>query len=92
MANLTTRERVKLLMGIKDGSQDTKIDAVIAIVSAAAETYCGRKFLTADYEDEIHNGGGEYLRVNEFPIISISSITEDGKALSSEEYTVFPDF
>lgn len=75
---LTTTADIKTMLGITAG---TGSDAMIALIKAQVEawvkTYCGRDFLAADYVEYYDGDGGAHLRVNQRPIISVSSIYTD---------------
>ena len=60
---------------------------LITAASVAVEKYCGREF-TQSSVTEYHNGKGlPRLWLRKLPVVSISSLTVNGSALASTDYT-----
>lgn len=101
--NLTTKERVKVLLAIDAGSttQDDRIDAEIASVSAAVETHLGRHVQSGSKRTEVYHlpRGWRLLSLRGSPIVSVSTVrvstTRDFSASellnANEQYIVEPE-
>jgi len=48
----------------------------------------GRTILTASYTDDVYDGGKKSVILRNFPVTVISSITVDGAALGTSDYTL----
>lgn len=57
---LTTKERIKSRLTITVASFDTLLDNLILSVTARIEQFCERRFIQAEYNDEIHDGSDTY--------------------------------
>lgn len=73
--DLITLAEYKAYMGITTPTQDNQIKSIIPKVTAFIKNYCRRTFI--DYvndakEEYLH--GGRFLHLEEFPILSISSV------------------
>jgi hypothetical protein len=77
---LTTKERIKTRLGIEAATFDTIITYLILAVTARIEQACGRRFIQAEYNNEMHDGSDLYgsnrfiLIVQNAPIQVIESI------------------
>jgi hypothetical protein len=58
-----------------DTKDDDRINVIIDQVTDMVESYCGRKFAAADYE-EYHDGGYASIFVTNFPILNLASVEE----------------
>ena len=72
---------------------DTLLESLIDAISARAETYCNRKFITRTYTAEVYDGNNEeYLILKQWPIVSVTSITEDDNSLTlTTDYQIIND-
>jgi len=96
MANpvdLTTVADVKAYDGsIQGNSADTLLERLITAASTFAETYCGRNFHAADFE-EVYEGTGTYrLMLHNYPVISVSGVSVNGLAWASTTLGTQPGF
>jgi hypothetical protein len=76
-----------------DAARDAVLNRYIAASSQQLETYCNRRFAAETIEDRffpprdppfrIAVGGADPLQLSRWPIISIASVTENGKALAA---------
>lgn len=66
----------------------TVLEGLINACSTAIENYCGRKFKEQSFEEEYDGTGKSYILLEQFPVISISSISIDDVVLDSSEYKV----
>lgn len=84
---LTTLADVKAVAGITDTTQDTRLEYLINAVSAQIAGYCDRVFTRSTYTLETHTGTNrQSLSLRQWPIVSVSSILEDGTTLPVTEY------
>jgi hypothetical protein len=76
MANLITRARALYNLNnlSTTAAENTTLDALIAAVSAAIERWCGRSFVSAQY-DELYDGCSDAdLMLEQFPILSVDRV------------------
>lgn len=71
------------------GPDDTVVQRIIDELTAMIEGYLGRNLRDGDYEETLYRQQGRHLTLSVWPVTSITSITEDGVALS--EYQLVPD-
>ena len=82
---LTSLARVKEFLNISGSTDDDRINTLIAAVSAEIQGAIGRKIIQATVTDErVDSIGDHVIGVNEYPIISVSSLSEDGTALTED--------
>jgi len=84
MAILTVNE-FKTLAEITSDADDQLIEFSIAQAQGMAEAYCGRRF---DEEPitEKHDGGGYYIELSQWPVVSISEVKEYDTVLDASDY------
>jgi len=80
---LTTLADVKVYLGLTSTNDDPVITSLINAASAFADRYCGRKFLTALYNEVYDGPGCQHTRlwVRNTPITAISSLVVLGQAI-----------
>jgi len=79
---LTSLARVKQFLGIDGSTDDDRLNTLIAAVSAEIQGSIRRKIIQATATDEKIDSVGDFrVSVREYPIISVSSLTENGTAL-----------
>jgi len=79
---LTTLARVKQFLDITASGDDDLINNLIASVSAEVQGWLDRAIIQATATDErLDSIGDSKLHTHYFPIISVSSLTENGSAL-----------
>lgn len=79
---LTTSARVKRYLGITASTWDTLLNELITSVSEEVQTRLGLRILvTASTGEKIDSVGNKTLPVAHYPIVSITSVSEDGTAL-----------
>ena len=89
--SLTSQERVKRYLNIEDTKWDAVIDEEIDAVSQGIVDYCGRTFLAEDLTASIDGDGTAELQLR-FPIISITSILNNGTAVVvTTNYEMYSD-
>lgn len=74
---LTTTANLKTLLGISSTSQDSLLALIKASVEQFAKTYTGRDLLVTAYTEYYDGDDGAILRVNQHPIVSVTSIHTD---------------
>ncbi|MGJ4888949.1 head-tail connector protein [Bradyrhizobium sp. HKCCYLRH3099] len=89
--DLTTLEVVKQELDVTDGARDELLKRYIGSASGAAAQYCNRKFQQETIRDEVWpeqdphpwvlNGSFDVLQLSRWPVVSVSSVTENGTAL-----------
>jgi uncharacterized phiE125 gp8 family phage protein len=73
----------KIEINVSTTDHDEFITRAINNATAAIEKYCARRFASTTYTAERHNGTGtKFLYLNHKPIISVSSVTVDGDAVT----------
>jgi len=80
---------MKTYLGIADTSSDVFLTEQLDIVSEAIEHYCRRKFDVINYAQTFYNWDypiKNRLDLFMFPMISLTSIVEDGDILATTEY------
>jgi hypothetical protein len=96
MADLTTQAKVKSVLGIPTAvtEHDGLIDILIDVVDTEVLGYVGMSTLTqqtiTEYHDILDNTENQ-IRLQNFPASSITSIENDGTALTSSQYYLDED-
>lgn len=89
---LTTLERMKLMLGLSD-TPDQRTDEIIELLinraSAWVERQIGRHLGKHEYHEWHKADGQQELVVDEYPIVSVEFVKEEGKLVdpSSYDYT-----
>jgi hypothetical protein len=84
MTDLIDLDCYKEYKNIKSTDRDGKLQSLITQISALVENYCNRKFITYSNAQtakvEWHDGKTNLVYLNEFPVISVTSVTtsDDG--------------
>lgn len=79
--DLTTLGAAKQWMGLTDSTQDQQISRLITVYSQAAVSYIGRDLVKRTITETVDGPGGNTLVVKNYPIISISGLTIDGRSI-----------
>ena len=89
--DLTDLATVKVELGISGTAQDAQLDHYITAASLAAAQYCNRVFPAETVQDRfdltfprMRYGGDGKLQLSRWPVISVTSITENGVVLVAE--------
>jgi hypothetical protein len=87
----TTVEALKEYLNISssDSSKDALFEVLIDSCTGAAEKYLGRYIVAREISQEPHDFDGlktKYLQLEQYPVISISQIMQDGAQVPSELY------
>ncbi len=89
--DLTTLANVKAELSITNGASDDILSRYISSASLAAENYCNRVFAVETVSEQflsnhlsrIHGGHRrEVLQLARFPLVTVTSVTEDDTALT----------
>lgn len=79
---LTSLVRLKRFLGITGSDDDTLLNELISSVSDEIQVWLGlRILLTTSTDEPVDSIGTETLALDQFPIVSFSSLTENGTAL-----------
>lgn len=85
---LSTVERLQVELGATSEPQASQVAGVLAEASAAVETHCSRTFARETVREtlRLRSAHGGAIRLQRSPIASIASITEDGAAVTADDY------
>lgn len=75
--SLTSKENVKLLLGISGTDQDTLLDYLIAEADVIIEGYLGRRIEQETFTEYYSGTGDDRLWLHNTPVASITSIHQD---------------
>lgn len=92
---LCTLADTKTLLQISssDTSHDAILNLLILVVSQQVESYCNRIFGATNYTDNLPPSMNQNLQLLDFPINSVTSITQQGNALTVDvDYFLYPQF
>lgn len=79
---LSTLENLKTIAGVSGTSQDTALTLILKAASAQVETYCSRRFGLRTTTETLAGTGRTDLLVSVWPIVSVTSVTVDGNAVT----------
>lgn len=82
---LTTLNNVKTVTGVSGSAYDDLLSLLINRTSMAVKTYLARQLARATRIEEIAPSARQLLLLNEWPILSVTSITCDGIALVKDQ-------
>lgn len=76
MANLITLDDYKTYKGINSTNEDSKVSAIIPLVSDFVKTFCNRSFIDYVSTEKVEwfSGNSASILVKEIPIISVSTV------------------
>jgi len=86
---LDTLANVKTRLGITDSTDDVFLQQQLDMISDVIESYCRRKFITADYRQTFYKEdqpATSRMSLYHFPAQEITSIEEDEVTLDAENY------
>jgi hypothetical protein len=69
-------------------ANENEIRRFIDASTDLAETYVGQVLGRRTYTDELYDGGAEFIRIRNPKAISITSVTENGMAVSASNYVL----
>lgn len=82
---LTSLDNAKLLLGVTGTAQDALVSLLINRASAAVRTFTRRKLTRATYTEKIPASGTQRLLLNEWPIVSITSLKDNDYLLTLDD-------
>lgn len=84
--DLTTLDTVKAELGITKDTSDDNLSRYISDASAICADYCNTTFGLAGYLETFMDGGDgtDKLLLSRRPLVEVSSVTENGKALEED--------
>ena len=85
---LITLAEIKEWLNLTGSDDNDFLQRSINEWSDTIETRLGRTILSANYTDEVHDGGKRAVTLDNFPVTAISSIAVDGTALGTDDYTL----
>jgi hypothetical protein len=87
--DMTLLNTVKTELSIGNTDYDVLLGSFIQQASAAIVSYCRREFARETLVDTFRIGGGiTTLQLTRRPIVSVTSIVEDGVTLDSDDYEI----
>jgi hypothetical protein len=86
--NLTTLANFKTDIGLTTTDEDAWITAKLPRVSALIARFCNRVFAKQTYSQQFRDVESDALSLSQYPIVSVTSITEDGTVLASTDYEI----
>lgn len=87
MPKLTSLAAVKQYLSISNTNSDAVLNQLIDAYSAAAESYCGRRFSQQTYNERRSGNGKESILLINYPVVSINSV-----ASGAQSFSALPDF
>jgi hypothetical protein len=93
VTKLTTLDRIKTELEIADNSKDVQLGQKIDEATSDIEAHLGRTLSRATLQETFWGDGSclEYLVLNRAPVASVTSVTVDDVAVSSNEYRLDAD-
>lgn len=89
MGNYATLAEVKAFYGITDASQDAAINAALPRVTALFNAAWDRDLRETEWTEQQDGLGSPFLFLDQKPIVSITSIEEDGDAVTASSYVIY---
>lgn len=86
--NLTQVATVKTELGTTGSSDDAFFAQLISEASDFIDSHTGRTLARQTYVETMGSNGGLKLMTSHTPLVSISSITDDGTSVSSTKYEI----
>lgn len=78
---------LKAHLNITSTTDDDELAAMLSVATEAAERYCNRSFRRCTIV-ETHDGDTDAICLWQSPVISVTSVTENGSALTGSDYFV----
>lgn len=83
VAGIVTLADAKTHLGLTQSDKDARVRAFVLTASDVVENYTGRKFRRTTVAAELHSGGKAALLLHEFPVTSVTTVTESGTAVTT---------
>lgn len=82
---LSTLENLKTLCSVSGSTQDSQLTLLLKAASSQVETYCNRRFGLRTTTEKVRGTGRDFLLLSVWPIVSVTSVTVDGAAVTDYE-------
>ena len=79
--DLTTVTNVKQWIGITAATDDALLTRLVSAVSTTIQTWLNRALSATAYTDVFDGTGGQRLLLTNYPLISVSSVSVDGRVI-----------
>lgn len=87
-----TIDQLKEYLGDLSDKSDVLLTRIVDAATAAIQSYCGRDFTSASYVEYYDGSGTNTLILNQYPIITLTSLLEGGSALTTgQDASASPD-
>ena len=86
MTALVPLDLLKQRLGVTHDKQDGYFQTLLDGVSAAVEAFIGRKLEAADYVERYDGNGKNRLVLEQWPVISVSSVKINGRAVDDWDF------
>lgn len=86
MTDLFLLDSLKQRLGVTHDKQDTYFQTLLDGVSAAVEAFIGRKLEAADFVERYNGNGKNRLVLEQWPVISVSSVKINGRAVDDWDF------
>lgn len=72
---LVTLNQVQEALEISSGPDDARLNGFINRATDIIESYCGRRFISTTYTNEVYSGdGSQFLELRNFPVTTLSQL------------------
>lgn len=97
--DLVTLNEVKNYIGGVDSDDSVILQTLITAATAAIEAHTGKAFVERQFTEDYSGGpkswvrgGSKVIQLNHYPVVSVSSITDDdGETVPASDYTVIAE-
>jgi hypothetical protein len=79
---------LKAILGVTDGANDTLLGNIIQRGSDAMARFCNRVFAQRTVVETLPGPGGQLLKLNFSPVVTLTSTAFDGETVDSDTYTL----
>lgn len=87
---LTTKQKVKDLMGITDTTSDAIIDSLINGITDFIESYCGhRRFLSTEYTEVYDGRKQNKIFLNQYPVTEVTAVKYRSGLVSNPTWVAY---
>lgn len=77
---------VKTILRVEDTSEDTYLYDLLLAADIRVKDYCKRSFWIATFTDNCSGRGGNSIIVTEYPVTTVTSVTDDGALKDPDDY------
>lgn len=86
MSPLDFLDSLKQRLGVTHNKQDEYFGTLLDGVLVAVEAFIGRKLEAADYVERYNGNGKNRLVLEQWPVISVSSVKINGRAVDDWDF------